>query len=120
MIKITIIFGLIMSSSLTSFGQEVIGYGTIAKGSAELRDFPLPGGKQLTETDGPVVIDIKTAKSDNFDRADPLMPIVVPPKNLYSKFPIKIIPEDFPSDMPIYGLKNNIRRWEKKECVCDK
>lgn len=82
-----------------------------------MRYFPLPESKQLMESNGPVVIGIITEESDNFDRADALMPIVVPPKNLFSKFPIKIFPEEFHSNMPIYRLKKSVPGFEEGACL---
>ncbi|MEX2593334.1 MAG: hypothetical protein WD426_11200 [Anditalea sp.] len=116
MIKIITILFLIMFSSLSTFGQEVIGYGTIPKGSNELRLFPLPERKQSTEKDRRVIIDLDV--SPNFYQADPRMPIAVPPIDLYSKFPIVKLPKDFPSDMPIYGLEEKC--LEKRRDLIEK
>src|SRR5690606_13223135 len=38
------------------------------------------------------------------ERVDPGMPVIVPLADDSTQFPIKVIPEDFPSDMPVAKL----------------
>lgn len=85
-----------------------MGFGTVSKGFGELRKPTLPDFKQFSiEKNGGI-----TTRTDPsaYARADPWMPIAVPPKDLYSKFPIKAIPKDYPSDMPVYRLEKDL--WD--------
>ena len=105
--KILIICGFIVFISFQSFGQEVLGYGTVPKGFSELKNPTLPYFKKFSiEKNGGITI--RTDVPD-YARADPWMPIAVPPNDLYSKFPIKTIPKDYPSDMPVYDLENRFK-----------
>ena len=97
--KILTIFGFIVFISFQSFGQSVIDYGTVLKDFGELKNPTLPDFKNFSiEKNGG--ISIRTNVSV-YARADPWMPIAVPPKDLNSKFPIKAIRKDFPSNMPV-------------------
>ena len=109
-----LILGLMLFSFLPSFGQKVIGYGLIAKGSDEYKYYPLSesnsGPGKLWET----IKGFEIKESAFLDRVDPFMPIAVPPRDLYSKFPIKVFPKEFPSNMPIYELEEKVpERGEK-------
>lgn len=57
-------------------------------------------------------VKVETDVSANFYLADPSMPIAVPPKNLSPGFPVKKLPKDFPSDLPVYGPKKSTGVWE--------
>ena len=113
-----LILALTLFSFLPSFGQKVIGYSLIAKGSNEYKYYPLPESKPIQSNKDGVVLGIKTKESAVFDRVDPFMPIAVPPRDEYSKFPIKVFPKNFPSNMPIYGLGEKMpERGEKPKIL---
>ena len=95
--KLVIVVALYLISFVPAFGQEVVSVSTIAKGSA----FTLPDVAKLSEKKERVVV--HRDRSVDFDLVDPNMPIMVPPKDLFSKFPVKKLPEKFPSDMPVLG-----------------
>ena len=99
--KVVLIVVVYLVSFMPTFGQEVVGYGTIAKVTASSWDFTVQDMAKLSEQKERVVF--HRDQSVDFERADPNMPIAVPPKDLFSKFPIKKLPESFPSDMPILG-----------------
>src|SRR5690554_4566901 len=92
--KLVFIMALYLAAFVPTLAQEVVSVRTIAQGST----FTLPDVAKLGEKIDPVVAD--RGGSVDFRRADPNMPIAVPPKDLFSKFPIKDLPADFPSDMP--------------------
>jgi hypothetical protein len=103
--KILTIFGIIVFISFQSFGQEITGFGTDPKGFRELENPTLPDFKKFSiEKNGGITI---RSEGYTYARADPRMPIAVPPKDLYSKFLIKEIPKDFPSDMPVHRLEKD-------------
>lgn len=95
--KLTFVIAFCLICFVPAFGQEVVSVSTIAKGSA----FTMPDVAKLTEKQERVVV--HPDRSVNFDLADPNMPIMVPPKDRFSKFPVKKLPESFPSDMPVVG-----------------
>lgn len=95
--KLTFVIAFYLICFVPAFGQEVVSVSTIAKGSA----FTLPDVAKLSEKNERVVV--YPDRSVNFDLADPNMPIMVPPKDLFSKFPVKKLPENFSSEMPIVG-----------------
>ena len=99
--KVVLIIAVYLISFMPTFGQKVVGYGTIAKGASPSWDFIVQDMAELSEQKERVVF--HRNQSVDFERADPNMPIAVPPKDLFSKFPIKKLPENFPSDMPILG-----------------
>ena len=41
------------------------------------------------------------------ERVDPGMPVIVPPADDSTQFPIKVIPKDFPSNMPVAKLPDS-------------
>ena len=46
-------------------------------------------------------------QAQTIDRVDPGMPVVVPSADDSTNFPIKVIPEDFPSNMPVAKLPDS-------------
>lgn len=102
--KILVIHFLLMFFSLATFGQDATGFRAKPNVLYGIKDLPLPESKNQSKEKDPRVI-IDTDATPNFDQADPRMPIMVPPKDVHSKFPIKNLPKDFPSNMPIYGPK---------------
>lgn len=111
--KILTICGFILFISFQSFGQEVIGIGTVPKGYNDQRNPTLPDVKEFSiEKNGGIII---STKPSAYARADPRMPIAVPPKDLYTKFPIKAIPKDYPSEMPVYRLEKDLRDWRSNK-----
>ena len=46
-------------------------------------------------------------QAQTIDRVDPGMPVVVPSADDSTNFPIKVIPEDFPSNMPVAKLSDS-------------
>jgi hypothetical protein len=109
MVKTAIILGLLLFYSELTFSQETIGKGTAAKEPEKSHTNKL----EIKPTD---IVKIETDVSANFYLADPSMPISVPRKNLTSRFPVKKLPKDFPSNLPIYGpkIKNSDRENKAK------
>lgn len=97
--KILTIFGFIVFISFQSFGQKVIDNGTVLKDFDELINPTLPDFEKFSiEKNGGLS---RITETSVYARADPWMPIAFPPKDLNSKFPIKAITKDFPSNMPV-------------------
>ena len=95
--KFGFVIVLYLATFVAAIGQELVRVRTIPEGNTfTLLDAAKPGEKKER-----VVVD--RGGSANFDRADPNMPIAVPPKDPFSKFPVKDLPEDYPSDMPVAG-----------------
>lgn len=111
-----LILSLILFSFLQSFGQKATRNHLVAKANG-YQDSPLfetnDGTGKLWER----IKGFETNKSIVFERVDPYMPIAVPPPDEYTKFPIKIFSEDFPSKMPIYGLEEKMPEREEKPKV---
>ena len=95
--KFSFVIVLYLATFVPTIGQELVSVRIIPGGNT----FTLPDAAKRGEKKERVVVD--RGGSVNFDRADPNMPIAVPPKDLFSKFPVKDLPEDFPSDMPVAG-----------------
>ena len=108
--KPIIVLSLTIVASGAVYGQEVVGIGTVPSASQPWSQilpwekFALPPNdfkpKEFTKPSFPF------SKPQSADSVDPFMPIAVPPTDLLSKFPIKEIPRDFPSEMPIIQLEN--------------
>jgi len=103
--KPIIVLSLTIVASGAVYGQEVVGIGTVPSASQPWSQilpwekFALPP-KEFTKPSFPF------SRPHSVDTVDPFMPIAVPPTDLISKFPIKEIPRDFPSEMPIIKLEN--------------
>lgn len=109
--KTIIVLSLTIVASGAVYGQEVVGVGTVPSAGQPYNQqlpwekFALPPNdfkpKEFTKPSFPF------SKPQSVDSVDPFMPIAVPPTDLLSKFPIKEIPRDFPSEMPIIRLENH-------------
>ena len=76
--KILTLCGFIVFISFQSFGQEVIGFGTVPKSFSEPRNFTLPDLKEFSiEKNGGLT---NRPEGYTYARADPRMPIAVPPQ----------------------------------------
>src|SRR5690554_5383521 len=117
-----IILGLSILASGAVYGQDVVGVET-APSAGQPWNQPLPWEKiPMPPNDFDPKEFIKPSfpfsKPQSADRVDPFMPIAVPPTDLLSKYPIKEIPRDFPSEMPIIQLENQENSpllWPKKD-----
>ena len=109
--KSVIILGLSLLASGAVYGQDVVGVETAPSAGQPYNQqlpwekFVLPPNdfkpKEFTKPSFPF------SRPQSVDRVDPLMPIAVPPTDLLSKFPIKEISRDFPSEMPIFKLEDH-------------
>lgn len=96
--KIAILLGVFLFCSGLNFGQAGIDQEPAEKSDTVKIKLRKAG-----------VVKVETDVSANFYLADPSMPIAVPPKNLSPGFPVKKLPKDFPSDLPVYGPNKKYR-----------
>jgi len=122
--KTIIVLSLTIVASGAVYGQEVVGVGTVpSAGQPYTYNQQLPWEKfALPPNDFKPEAFTKPSfpfsKPQSVDSVDPFMPIAVPPTDLLRKFPIKEIPRDFPSEMPIIQLENQENSpllWPKKD-----
>jgi hypothetical protein len=105
MTRTTVILALFMTVSWYSYGQKVIGYGTVPKLDSPWEQ-QLRWDRFLSKSEEKPTTFL--GKSKSIDKVDPGMPIVVPPEDEVGNFPIKSIPKNFPSNMPIVKLPDTV------------
>jgi hypothetical protein len=100
MTRTAILLGLIVALSGTSYAQE-------NNFNDSTANWESPWEQQLRwnrfllkpgENEAPK---FQLGKTQPIDRVDPGMAVIVPSTDDATQFPIKVIPEDFPSNMPV-------------------
>ena len=106
MMRKAIILGLILALSGTTYAQDDSLNDSTAKWDNPWeqqfrwnRFLQNPG-----ENDAPK---FQLGQAQTIDRVDPGMPVIVPPADDSTQFHIKVIPEDFPSNMPVAKLPDS-------------
>ena len=107
MIRATLMLGLIMITTWSSYGQEAIAYGTTPKWDNPWEQ-QLRWNRFLLRPKEPEKPTFFLGEAKSIDRVDPSMPIAIPPQDGFSQFRVKDIPDDFPSNMPVAKLPDAV------------
>lgn len=106
MMRIAVILGLILALSGNSYAQE-----NSFNDSTANWDNPweqqLRWNRFLQKPGDNEAPKFQLRQAPTIDLVDPGMPVIAPSANDATQFPIKDIPEDFPSNMPVAKLPNS-------------
>lgn len=101
--RTAVILGLILALSVTSYAQE-FNYDDRTANWDSSSEQQLLWNRFLLKPQEKEMETFALQNKPSTDRVDPGMPVIVPSADDSTQFPIKVIPKNFPSNMPVAKL----------------